>query len=284
MSAHAATVRDRFSNEAHNWHRLYDRAGESLYAHNITVRRDRVVAWVHDLSGNLLDIGCATGHLATRLDRSDRHVTAIDFSRDMLKQTRRTAQAVNAHVDLLSADATSVPVATESVDGVMCLGLIEYVECPIDVVAECHRVLKPGGTFVLSLPNALSPFIRIDDAIKRAKNTVTQTLFPTFLRRGLKRLISKQDRPYFSHRRHRLNPDVIAGQLSEIGFDIVDRRFHTYGLGVMERAKWNIELSKWIEFRLARTLTPGGTTGNPALCHQLEKTGWTCLLKATKRS
>jgi Methyltransferase domain len=54
-------------------------------------------------------------------------------------------------VDLVG-DARSLPLADGSVDAVLCTQVLEHVPEPVPVVKEIHRVLRPGGRMILSLP------------------------------------------------------------------------------------------------------------------------------------
>jgi SAM-dependent methyltransferase len=49
-------------------------------------------------------------------------------------------------------DAMSLPIASRSVDIVLCTQVLEHVPNPWNLATECFRVLKPGGRLVLSAP------------------------------------------------------------------------------------------------------------------------------------
>ncbi len=49
-------------------------------------------------------------------------------------------------------DATRLPIASRSIDIVLCTQVLEHVPNPWNLVTECFRVLKPGGRLVLSAP------------------------------------------------------------------------------------------------------------------------------------
>ncbi len=54
-----------------------------------------------------------------------------------------------------SSDATALPLADGSADMVISLELLEHVPEPAAVLSEIARVLKPGGTVMLSVPSAV---------------------------------------------------------------------------------------------------------------------------------
>lgn len=49
-------------------------------------------------------------------------------------------------------DITSIPVSEESFDLVLCTEVLEHVPYPERAVAELARILKPGGTLVITAP------------------------------------------------------------------------------------------------------------------------------------
>jgi len=56
-----------------------------------------------------------------------------------------------ARIDVCG-DAHALPLRAASMDAVLCVSLLEYVRSPEQVIAECRRVLKPGGLLYLSAP------------------------------------------------------------------------------------------------------------------------------------
>ncbi len=52
----------------------------------------------------------------------------------------------------VACDAKSLPFPDGSFDAVICSELLEHVPAPAPVIAECRRVLKPGGTLLVTVP------------------------------------------------------------------------------------------------------------------------------------
>jgi ubiquinone/menaquinone biosynthesis C-methylase UbiE len=64
----------------------------------------------------------------------------------------------NTKIDILS-DITDIPVQNESFDVVLCSEVLEHVPDALSAIRELSRVLKPGGTLLLTAPfNSLTHF------------------------------------------------------------------------------------------------------------------------------
>lgn len=101
----------------------------------------------------VLDIGGGTGGFAVRVAELGHHVTVVDPSPDALAiLDRRSAEndvsdrVVGVQGDLATLDRI---VDKDSVDVVLCHGVLEVVDGPVQAVAALAAVLRPAG--VLSL-------------------------------------------------------------------------------------------------------------------------------------
>jgi 2-polyprenyl-6-hydroxyphenyl methylase / 3-demethylubiquinone-9 3-methyltransferase len=92
----------------------------------------------------LLDVGCGGGLLAPRLNGSGYTHVGIDLSPSAVGIAR--AHGLR-HV--IRGDAQALPVADETADVVAAGEILEHVGDLPAVVAECCRVLRPGGTLLL---------------------------------------------------------------------------------------------------------------------------------------
>jgi arsenite methyltransferase len=95
----------------------------------------------------VLDVGCGPGFYCAELLADVGRggcVVGIDASEAMLALARRRCDGAE-HVELIEADATSLPVAGASVDRAACVQVLEYLAEPAAALAEMHRALRPGG-------------------------------------------------------------------------------------------------------------------------------------------
>ncbi|MEP6937333.1 MAG: class I SAM-dependent methyltransferase [Chthoniobacterales bacterium] len=107
------------------------------------------------ISGNYLDIGAGHGKLI-RLVRQEFNVTAraCDYTPDLIREP-------GVPVDVADLDIERLPYPDAQFDLVTCTEVIEHLEHYRQTIREIHRVLRPGGVFVVSTPNVLSLRSRI---------------------------------------------------------------------------------------------------------------------------
>ncbi|MEV0320905.1 class I SAM-dependent methyltransferase [Streptomyces sp. NPDC050658] len=112
----------------------------------------------------LLDVACGTGLVTQRLARPGLRVTGVDAADGM---TRMAAARVPGSVVL--GDSRQLPFPTSSFDAVSTVWLLHLFadgEAVSEVVAECARVLRPGGVYVTTVDKAAAHDVGSDiDAV-----------------------------------------------------------------------------------------------------------------------
>lgn len=93
--------------------------------------------------GTILDVGAADRWVASHLHPQTDYL-ALDYP--------ATGNQFYAARPDVFADACALPIADASIDGVVCLEVIEHVPDPGQAVKEIARVLRPGGTAWISMP------------------------------------------------------------------------------------------------------------------------------------
>jgi SAM-dependent methyltransferase len=96
----------------------------------------------------VLDLGCRDGALTSRYAEGN-EVVGVDADREAL------AEAEKLGIETRWADLDEpLPFEDASFDVVVAGELLEHLRDPGRLVGEVLRVLRPGGTFVASVPNA----------------------------------------------------------------------------------------------------------------------------------
>jgi SAM-dependent methyltransferase len=111
-----------------------------------------------DRPGRLLDLGCGTGRLLLPFAHRGYPVMGVDLSAEMLQVARAKADAAGLAVELLRANIVELDgLADQSFDHAACLfstlGMVLGAAQRRRVVQHVHRLLKPGGKFVLHVHN-----------------------------------------------------------------------------------------------------------------------------------
>jgi SAM-dependent methyltransferase len=115
-------------------------------------RWGRARRWLPADATKVLDVGCAFGYGTVAIAsgcEGKRWVAGVE--RDELNI--RIACRAYPWLPMVQADATTLPFPDESVDAVLILDVVEHLEDPEAVLAEVRRVLRPGGSLVLSVPH-----------------------------------------------------------------------------------------------------------------------------------
>jgi len=112
-------------------------------------RRIALDALGDSAKGEVIDLCAGTMDLTVSLlERGPRKVYAMDFAPKML-EAGKPKLPPGAPVEVIVADARELPLPDASVDGIICgFGLRNVPELP-RAIAECARVLRPGGRLVV---------------------------------------------------------------------------------------------------------------------------------------
>ncbi len=98
-----------------------------------------------------LDFGCGAGVVLAELKAAGYDAVGLDFSPLALDFCRQRGLG-----PLVCADGAVLPLQDAQFDAVVGLDVFEHIEADVAAFAEAARVLKPGGTLVLSVPAFVS--------------------------------------------------------------------------------------------------------------------------------
>jgi len=92
----------------------------------------------------ILDLGCGFGHVASALGAAGHRALGADPDPGALLDARRRDPAT----PWVRARAEEIPLRTRSVDALFSLSALQYADRDA-ALAECSRVLRPGGRFAV---------------------------------------------------------------------------------------------------------------------------------------
>jgi len=99
--------------------------------------------------GMILEAGCGSAHLVLALNVNGYDCLGLDFA----VQTLRYAQHAVGPLPLISGDLTAIGISDEVFDAIISIGVVEHRRAgPEPFLVEMHRVLKPLGTLLISVP------------------------------------------------------------------------------------------------------------------------------------
>jgi SAM-dependent methyltransferase len=132
-----------------------------------------------------LDLGCGSGALWDGIG-GETYIIGLDLF---------MGNSPTLKIKSVRGDANRLPVKSSAVDGIVALGLIEYLHDLPAVFAEWRRVVRPGGVLLLSnspaiLPNRIRALIdpmvtaRADQIVTRSLEDAGWLIVKSSLRRA----------------------------------------------------------------------------------------------------
>ncbi len=123
---------------------------EQYQAERLAMLRDTV----GKLGGlRLLDLGAGMGGFAVAAAREGAQVTACEYNPAYCQIIALRAARYNLHVPVLNAAGETLPFPEAHFEAVTAWDVIEHVQDPARVLGELARVLRPGGTVLLTAIN-----------------------------------------------------------------------------------------------------------------------------------
>jgi len=193
------------------WDAVYEANGRTAESFAFCRSADLVVQACAELLPKdilVVDAGCGSGRVSSRLSDLGVRVLAMDRDPAMVRfARRRIASASDARgVSFAAGDVSALPVADAACEAVVAVSLIGCVADLRGFLAEVHRVLRPGGLAILTVTNRTSLLLRANE----------------MLNRWTERMGKRRDEcAYYLHRH-----DDVVRVLGEIGFTVDRARFY----------------------------------------------------------
>ena len=98
--------------------------------------------------GKTLEVGCGNGTYSKLLIREAKHLTATDFSDEMVAATEKRLKGVE-NISVEKANCFSLAYPDSSFDTVFMANLLHIIPEPEKAIAEGKRVLKTNGRLIV---------------------------------------------------------------------------------------------------------------------------------------
>ncbi len=156
--------------------------------------KDRLSIWIQlfntyfQANSSVIELGCGPGLMAKEIIAMGNQLHAIDGSEKMIEKAKQEvgpSDKIQFTESYISKEFLS-HFPSANYDHAVSSSVLEYIKEAGDVIEEVNRILKPGGTFIFSIPNKQSLF--------RITETITYRLFgkPGY-RKYLHTLLSEAD-------------------------------------------------------------------------------------------
>jgi ubiquinone/menaquinone biosynthesis C-methylase UbiE len=154
----SASVRDLFNAKAPFWSSKY--RGRAVLGWRV----EAFVASIQETVAppdRVLDFGCGTGEITHALKVRGYRVSACDIAEEMIARCR---SAFGDEIEWVTLDATAstLPFDAGSFAGMVASSVLEYVPDVDAVVGEWARVLRPGGSLAVTVPDVTHPVRRVE--------------------------------------------------------------------------------------------------------------------------
>lgn len=141
--------------------------------HSFQTREERLLELLGRGHGRVLDIGCGPAVTAPGIMSLGWTYEGMDISEKMIGEAKKRLPGATFHV----SSVEHIPAPDKTYDGVIAMGLVEYVENDSIAIREMARVLKPGGRVFISVPNKASPLRMWDKYLIAPIGAILKKLF-----------------------------------------------------------------------------------------------------------
>ena len=134
------------------WNQKIATSGENLLKSPIYIQKNKwIVKAVKNISGELLDVGMGYGYLEELIikNKLNFQLNGVDISDYAIHSAKKRFDGV-----FKVADVDKIPFAENMFDCVLALDVLEHIPTVklSNALSEMNRVLKKGGTLVVSVP------------------------------------------------------------------------------------------------------------------------------------
>jgi 2-polyprenyl-3-methyl-5-hydroxy-6-metoxy-1,4-benzoquinol methylase len=105
--------------------------------------------------GHYLDVGCANGDMVALIGALGMHALGVDLS------PHAASIAVERGLNVRCCTLVEANFPSINFDAISMFHVLEHIQDPVEILRECFRILKPGGTQVIGVPNSDSQMFKL---------------------------------------------------------------------------------------------------------------------------
>jgi ubiquinone/menaquinone biosynthesis C-methylase UbiE len=197
-------VKTRFGERVREWAANYsDIEPRALGPQNLLSRHRFALEMVESAvprGSRILDVGCGTGEMVAKLTERGYEAWGVDLAEPMIAFASERYGSSRFRV----GDIEKIPFDDSTFDAVVCLGVVEYLVDDEQALKEIRRVLKPGGSAIVSTPSAISPLHHMDRMVGALVEAVRPLYrFVKYRLRGRQLPVARFDAPVNGRRYYR---------------------------------------------------------------------------------
>lgn len=107
----------------------------------------------------VLDVGCGLAYGTAMMAEFTDLITGIDYDNETIEENKKRYQSISK-LDFKQAEIPPLPFADASYDVITAFQFIEHIKSRKEFLKECLRVLKPGGSLLVTTPNVKKSLAR----------------------------------------------------------------------------------------------------------------------------
>lgn len=149
---------------------------ETGFSNWVEYKTDKILNLIE--GKNVLDIGCGIGTFTEKIANAGYKVTAIDYA----AKPKKTKNYKFVRADILNLGK----VPKGPFDSVIALDVLEHVEHDQKAIANIYKLLKPGGTIVLTVPAFPQLYAPLDAKIGHIRRYTQTEIIQKIRKAGFK--------------------------------------------------------------------------------------------------
>ncbi|MEL6864420.1 MAG: class I SAM-dependent methyltransferase [Bacteroidota bacterium] len=138
------------------------------------------------LQGNILEIGSGLGNISNYFLRDGHSICLSDLRENYRERLREQFSDKTNLIDIVNLDLVHPTFEQEYAqwigyfDGVFALNVVEHIKDDLQAIANCRKLLKPGGRLVILVPAYQVLYNQFDEALEHYRRYTKSTLIKLF--------------------------------------------------------------------------------------------------------